>query len=239
MIYKDIVEGIFIKRPNRFIAHVLINGREEIAHVRNTGRCKELLVEGATVFLEPADNPNRKTKFSLIAVVKGDKLINMDSQAPNKVLAEALNQGRQLKGFPKTITKVKPEFTFGDSRLDFCLEHDKMETLVEVKGVTLEHEGNVFFPDAPTLRGVKHLNELIYAKKQGYGAISCFIIKVEKPKLFSPNWKTHPEFAQTLIKAKKAGVVISAFDCKVDPHRLVLNNPVPIVFNEPQLTDVL
>lgn len=228
MEYKNVVAGVFLKRPNRFIAHVLINGQEEVAHVRNTGRCRELLIPGVTVYLEPSENPNRKTKFTLIAVEKNDLLINIDSLAPNRALGEALLQ-RKPQGFPAGVTQVAAEHSHGDSRLDFALWQGESLTLVEAKGVTLEKDGVVMFPDAPTIRGVKHIDELIGAKKNNIGAIICFVITLENPKYFTPNRDTHPAFADALLRAESAGVDILAFDCIVKPDTVVINNPVEVV----------
>lgn len=223
MKYQDIISGRFISRPNRFIAMVELEGEVIKAHVKNTGRCKELLIPGATVYLEPSDNPNRKTRFSLIAVDKEGKLVNMDSQAPNKVLEEALQNG-PVHGFPK-IESLRREYTYGSSRLDFLINE---KVLVEVKGVTLEEKGKTYFPDAPTERGVRHLEELMQGLEQGYEAIVCFIIQMSDVDSFSPNDITHPEFGDTLRKAEKAGVSILAFQCDVTPGEILLADPVPV-----------
>ncbi|MCH5202777.1 MAG: DNA/RNA nuclease SfsA [Oscillospiraceae bacterium] len=222
MKYENIIEGKFIKRPNRFIAHVEINGKEEIVHVKNTGRCKELLTHNATVLCQYSDIPTRKTKYDLIAVYKGKKLINMDSQAPNKVFGEYLKEGRFTQG----LTYIKSEYTYNSSRIDFYCEKGEEKYLIEVKGVTLEDNGVVLFPDAPTRRGVKHINELIEAQNKGYHCTIAFVIQMDNVKYFTPNRKTHSEFADTLIKAEKAGVEILCLDCHVTKDTLEIKNRV-------------
>ena len=174
MHYQNVRAAKFIDRPNRFIAHVELDGNVETVHVKNTGRCRELLVPGCTVYLEKGTNPNRKTAYDLIAVEKGSSLINMDAQAPNKVFAEWAAAG----GFLPDVTAIHPEYAYGSSRLDFCVETEGRHHLVEVKGVTLEENGNALFPDAPTERGAKHIHELIRAKEQGYGAYLLFVIQM-------------------------------------------------------------
>ena len=222
MKYENIIEGKFIKRPNRFIAHVEINGKEEIVHVKNTGRCKELLTHNATVLCQYSDIPTRKTKYDLIAVYKGKKLINMDSQAPNKVFGEYLKEGRFTQG----LTYIKSEYTYNSSRIDFYCEKGEEKYLIEVKGVTLEDNGVVLFPDAPTRRGVKHINELIEAQNKGYHCTIAFVIQMDNVKYFTPNRKTHSEFADALIKAEKAGVEILCLDCHVTKDTLEIKNRV-------------
>lgn len=218
MKYSNITEGTFISRPNRFIAHVNINGVTEICHVKNTGRCKELLIPGVKVILEVSDNPVRKTKYDLIAVYKGDILINIDSQAPNKVFYEWV-KGSGLFG---TDIYVKPECKYKNSRFDFYIESGDRRIFVEVKGVTLEKDGVLLFPDAPTERGVKHLNELIDAKQNGYEAYVFFIIQMEKCLYFSPNRETHPEFADALRLAVENGVTGVALTCSVGDDELTV-----------------
>ena len=219
MKYEKIIEGKFISRPNRFIAYVEIEGKAEIAHVKNTGRCKELLTEGARVFLEVSSNPERKTKYDLIAVYKGDILINMDSQAPNKVALEFIKE--QFKN-----AKIKPEYTYGNSRIDIYVEKDGKKSLIEVKGVTLENNGIAMFPDAPTERGIKHINELIKARDDGYDSYILFVIQMKGIKEFKPNYKTHKEFGEALKGAENAGVKILAYDCTVTPTTLKIDAPV-------------
>ena len=224
MQYGKILPARFLSRPNRFVARVEAEGEELVCHVKNTGRCRELLVPGATVWLEESPNPSRKTKFDLIAVEKGDRLINMDAQAPNKVFGEWVAAG----GFREGLTLLRPETTYGSSRFDFYWESSKSRGFVEVKGVTLEEDGIVRFPDAPTLRGVKHLDELVKAREAGYEAAVCFVIQMEDVRWFAPNDETHPEFGQALRRAAQAGVEILAMDCAVTPQSLTMGNPVPI-----------
>lgn len=222
MQYGKILPARFLSRPNRFVARVEAEGEELVCHVKNTGRCRELLVPGATVWLEESPNPSRKTKFDLVAVEKGDRLINMDAQAPNKVFGEWAAAG----GFREGLTLLRPETTYGSSRFDFYWESSKSRGFVEVKGVTLEEDGVVRFPDAPTLRGVKHLDELVKAREAGYEAAVCFVIQMENVRWFAPNDVTHPEFGQALRKAAAAGVEILAMDCAVTPQSLTMGNPV-------------
>lgn len=224
MQYGKILPARFLSRPNRFVARVEAEGEELVCHVKNTGRCRELLVPGATVWLEESPNSSRKTKFDLIAVEKGDRLINMDAQAPNKVFGEWAAAG----SFREGLTLLRPETTYGSSRFDFYWESSKSRGFVEVKGVTLEEDGIVRFPDAPTLRGVKHLDELVKAHEAGYEAAVCFVIQMENVRWFSPNDETHPEFGQALRRAAQAGVEILAMDCAVTPQSLTMGKPVPI-----------
>ncbi|MCI7660905.1 DNA/RNA nuclease SfsA [Flintibacter sp.] len=224
MQYGKILPARFLSRPNRFVARVEAEGEELVCHVKNTGRCRELLVPGATVWLEESPNPSRKTKFDLIAVEKGDRFINMDAQAPNKVFGEWAAAG----GFREGLTLLRPETTYGSSRFDFYWESSKSRGFVEVKGVTLEEDGVVRFPDAPTLRGVKHLDELVKAHEAGYEAAVCFVIQMENVRWFAPNDVTHPEFGQALRRAAQAGVEILAMDCAVTPQSLTMGKSVPI-----------
>lgn len=230
MIYENIVEAIFIERPNRFIAHCIVNGKEEVVHVKNTGKCRELLIPGCKVYLQEHDNPKRKTKFSLISVIKGNRLINMDSQAPNKVAYEALiNNQINLPGLKGDIKYIKPEKTYGDSRFDIYIETDTEKAFLEVKGVTLEEDGIVLFPDAKTERGVKHINELIKATDDGYLSYILFVIQMDNVKYFTPNIKMHKEFGQALKNAYSKGVNILAYDCDVTLNSLDIKNKVDIV----------
>jgi len=222
MRYENIKQGKFISRPNRFIAYVEIDGKEEICHVKNTGRCRELLIPGTTVFVEESANPDRKTKYDLIAVYKGDLLINMDSQAPNKVM------GEWLSGFFEDITFIKPEAKYKNSRFDFYVETSDRKIFVEVKGVTLEENGVVLFPDAPTERGVKHLTELRECVKDGYEAYVFFVVQMEKADYFTPNRKTHPEFADALVNAEKAGVKIMCVNCRVGENAMEIKSFVKV-----------
>lgn len=225
MEYKNIVQGIFLERPNRFIAYVLINGNKETVHVKNTGRCRELLVPGATVFLEESDNPNRKTKYDLVKVIKGNRIVNMDSQAPNKVVGEWLRENNLYEN----TTLVKSEKTYEKSRFDFYIEGDGRKAFMEVKGVTLEDNGVVRFPDAPSERAVKHIEHLIKATKEGYDTYVTFVVQMENVKYFEPNEETHPEFAEVLRKASGAGVKILAYECNVTKTGMNIEKPVKVV----------
>lgn len=225
MKYKNIVEGSFISRPNRFIAQVDINGIVHTVHVKNTGRCKELLTPNAKVFLEESTNPNRKTKYDLVSVYKGSRLINMDSQAPNKVFYEYLSTGDLFE----KINLIKPEYKYKSSRIDFYAEINNQKYLFEVKGVTLEENNIVMFPDAPTERGVKHIKELISSKQDDYIPYIVFVIQMSDVSYFTPNTKTHEEFAQILREAEKAGVNILALDCIVTKDTLDINKNVKII----------
>ena len=222
MKYKKVVTGKFISRPNRFIANVDIDGYIFVCHVKNTGRCRELLVPDATVFLEESDNPTRKTKYDLIAVKKGDRLINMDSQAPNKVF------GEWAKDYFKPDF-IKPEVTYKGSRFDFYMEKDDEKIFVEVKGVTLENDGVVSFPDAPTERGIKHLLELSDAVKNGYTAYVFLIVQMKDVKYFEPSFERHPEFCEALKFAKESGVNVMCLDCEVTPDSLLARDFVKVV----------
>lgn len=225
MKYEKIVEGRFISRPNRFVAQVDIDGTVHTVHVKNTGRCKELLTENANVLLEESSNKNRKTKYDLVAVYKNNRLINMDSMAPNKVFGEFIKKGNLFSN----VTLIKPEYKFQNSRLDFYVEANGEKHLIEVKGVTLEQNNIVMFPDAPTQRGIKHIEELISATLQGYKAHIVFVIQMKDVNYFTPNKLTHQAFAQALVKANKAGVEILAFDCNVTHTTLDINNKVKII----------
>lgn len=225
MIYNNIYKAVFVARPNRFIAKVLLNGEEVIVHVKNTGRCKELLVPGCIVYLEHFDLPTRKTKYDLVAVEKGNLLINMDSQAPNKVVGEWL---LDKEPFGKIVT-LKPEYTYGKSRFDFYMELENKKMFIEVKGVTLEENGIVLFPDAPTERGLKHIEELRNATQDGYACAIIFVVQMQGVRYFTPNRKTQPAFADALIEAQKEGVQIFAFDCCVDKSRLQICEQVKVV----------
>lgn len=224
MEYHNIVRGIFLERPNRFIAHVDIDGQQQVCHVKNTGRCRELLVPGATVYLEGNNCVKRKTAWDLVAVEKGKRLINMDAQAPNKVFGEWVQAGQ----FLTNTTLVRPETRYGTSRFDFYLEAGGKRHFVEVKGVTLERDGDVLFPDAPTQRGVKHLEELVRARQEGYESWVCFVIQMSHVRRFLPNDDTHPEFGAALRRAAQAGVRVLAVDCTVTAHSLTISNSVPV-----------
>ncbi len=211
-----------MSRPNRFIAKVEIDGVEQTVHVKNTGRCKELLIPGVTVYLEKSSNPSRKTAYDLIAVQKEDKLINMDSQAPNTVFYEWAE-----KNYPGR--EIKREKTYKDSRFDCYINHNGTELFTEVKGVTLEDNGYARFPDAPTERGLKHIYGIIDAVQNGYKGQIFFVIQMEDVHTFSPNYDTQPRFGRALKEAQKAGVDIYAYNCKVTSDSLEILNPVKIV----------
>ena len=223
MQYANVVPGRFLSRPNRFIAHIEIGGKEEICHVKNTGRCRELLPAGAKVWCAESDNPARKTRYDLIAVQKGDRLINMDSQAPNTAAGQWLAGG----GLGK-IENLRPESRWGNSRFDFSFTKDGQQCFLEVKGVTLETGGVCAFPDAPTERGAKHLRELTQLAKEGYGAYVVFVIQMTDVKYLHPNDATDPEFGKALREASYAGVQILAMDCVVTPDTMELNKPVEV-----------
>lgn len=264
MKYNQVVSGTFLQRPNRFIAHVLIDSKEEICHVKNTGRCHELLIPGCIVYCAVSDNPQRKTKFDLIAVEKrvayptgtnqqgipvatttsseaietngatnskadpGSShllLVNMDSQAPNAAVKEWLQSDASPFG---KIDYLKPECKFGNSRFDFYLEKENRKIFLEVKGVTLEDNGIVLFPDAPTERGVKHVRELIHCHEQGFETCVLFVVQMERALYFTPNRKTHPQFADALCEAQNAGVQLLAYTCKVKPDEMKIDNPTEI-----------
>ncbi len=221
-LYDQVICGEFLSRPNRFIANVRTESGLEVCHVKNTGRCRELLLPGAQVTLSVSDQKSRKTRCDLVAVQKGNLYINMDSQAPNRAAAEAMP-----RLFPG-LTLLRPEAAFGESRLDFYLEQGDKKTFVEVKGVTLEENGIALFPDAPTERGVKHLKELENCVKAGYGAALLFVIQMQGVSHFMPNRKTHPAFAEALLHAQAANVALMAYDCLVAPDSMTLRAPVPI-----------
>ena len=221
MRYCNMILGIFRARPNRFIAHIEIDGQLEICHVKNTGRCRELLVPGVKVWCQESDNPNRKTKFDLIAVQKGDRLINMDSQAPNAAAKEWL-----LAGGLDEIEDLRPETFWGDSRFDFSFRKNGKLCFLEVKGVTLEDNGVCAFPDAPTVRGARHLRELTEAAKSGYGAYVLFVIQMADVKYLRPHDETDPIFAAALRHAAENGVHILAMDCAVTQTTMDIRLPV-------------
>ncbi|MCD8036712.1 MAG: DNA/RNA nuclease SfsA [Clostridiales bacterium] len=230
MRYNNITEGIFIKRPNRFIAEVEIDGSIERVHVKNTGRLRELLKEGTPVLLEESDKPERKTRYSLIAVYKGSEIVNIDSQAPNKAAYEALKAGKIAEiGKPDA---VKSEVTYGGSRFDLYYEKDGKKGFAEVKGVTLDVGGTARFPDAPTERGTKHVRELIKAKAEGYECSILFVIQMNNISLFEPNYDTDPKFAEALAEAAQNGVNVLAYDCVVDRDSMVLDGRVAVKIAE-------
>ena len=221
MHYPNMISGTFLARPNRFIAQIEIDGQVETVHVKNTGRCRELLPVGAEVWCQKSGNPNRKTKYDLITVRKGDRLINMDSQAPNIAAGEWLRNG----GLGK-IENLKAESFHGDSRFDFSFTLNGKPCFLEVKGVTLENDGICAFPDAPTERGTKHLKGLTQAAKDGFGAFVLFVIQMADVKYLHPNDATDPDFGAALREAAAAGVNILAMDCGVDIDRMELRLPV-------------
>lgn len=231
MKYKNIVEGKFIERPNRFIAHVEIGGEEQVVHVKNTGRCRELLQPGATVYLEKSDNPARKTLYDLVSVRKGDRIVNMDSQLPNGLVEEWLKGSKAAREIFGDITFIKREKTYGKSRFDLYVEVGERKIFIEVKGVTLENDNVVSFPDAPTERGIKHLNELVTALEDGYEAYVFFVIQMEGVDYFTPAWDKHQEFGDALVNAHNKGVKILAYDCKVTEDEVRINKPVRVELN--------
>lgn len=231
MRYKSIVKGVFLSRPNRFIAKVLVEGREETVHVKNTGRCRELLESGVTVYLEKSSNPNRKTAYDLVAVEKRregkpDLLVNMDSQLPNAAAFEWLNGENPLFSGE---AKIRREVTFGDSRFDLYVEDGERKAFVEVKGVTLEFDGLALFPDAPTERGVKHIKELVKAKEAGFDAYILFVIQMKEIHSFSPHKEMHPDFAEALKFAAESGVRVLAMDCAVTPDSMTIDKEVKVI----------
>ena len=223
MQYDNMVPGIFLARPNRFIAHVQIAGKVETVHVKNTGRCRELLPVGAEVWCQKSSNPQRKTQFDLISVRKGARIINMDSQAPNEAVGEWLRSG----GLGE-VSDLRREVMYGDSRFDFAFRKDGIPCYLEVKGVTLETDGVCAFPDAPTERGARHLRELMRAVEAGCGAYVLFVIQMADVKYLHPNDDTDPAFGETLREASRAGVQVLAMDCQVTPDTMRLDKPVPV-----------
>ena len=223
MIYQNMVAGTFLSRPNRFIAKVEIAGQEETVHVKNTGRCRELLIPGAAVLCQRAVNPDRKTRFDLICVRKGNRLVNMDSQAPNTAAGEWLASG----GLGE-IQNLRPETVHGDSRFDFSFTRNGKPCLLEVKGVTLEKDGVCAFPDAPTQRGARHLQGLRRAVEEGFDAYVLFVIQMADVAYFRPHSETDPAFAAALGEAAAAGVQILAYDCAVTETTMALRKPVEV-----------
>ncbi len=237
MKYERINRALFLERPNRFIAYAELNGKKETIHVKNTGRCAELLRPGAAIYVQESDNPARKTKWDLIAVEKetgnGKRLINMDSQIPNRAVQEWIEQGNLFSD----VTLIRPETTFGSSRFDLYVEAGDRKIFIEVKGVTLEEDGVCRFPDAPSDRAVKHLEELVRAKKEGCEAYVFFVIQMKGVSYFTPNTDTHPAFAEALKRAKAAGVEILAYDCDVTPESIQIADPVDVVLYSPQMKE--
>lgn len=223
MTYENMVAGEFLDRPNRFVAHVGIRGEVCTVHVKNTGRCRELLAPGIRVWCQESQNPARKTKFDLICVEKGDRLINMDSQAPNAAVKQWL-----FSGGLGELQDIRPETVHGDSRFDFAFQKDGRQCFLEVKGVTLEDAGVCAFPDAPTLRGAKHLRGLAKAAREGFGAYVLFVIQMEGAAYLHPNDATDPQFGAALREAARAGVQVLAYDCTVTPESMALRAPVEV-----------
>ena len=233
MRYERIEKAVFLERPNRFIAYTELNGRKETVHVKNTGRCAELLVPGVSVYIQRSANPDRKTKWDLISVEKGERMINMDSQIPNRLVEEWIRGGHLFRD----VTLVRPETTYGNSRFDLYVEAEGKRIFIEVKGVTLEENGVCRFPDAPSERAVKHLEELILAKQEGYETYVFFVIQMKDVRYFTPNTDTHPAFAEALRRAAAAGVHILAYDCTVSPDSIEIDSPVDIVLGSPELKE--
>lgn len=225
MNYNEMIEGRFVRRRNRFIAEVLVNDQVEEVHVRNTGRLRELFIKDVPVLLEPAANPERKTRFSLVCVKKDERWISVDSTAPNQLAEEMVREDRLFSD----VTYIKREKTFGKSRFDLYVEHGGEKHFIEVKGVTLEIDGVAKFPDAPTERGVKHIRELMEAKRQGYQASILFVIQMKGVHAFMPNWDTHPAFGDVLKEAKDMGVEILAYDCSVTRNGITCDTQIPVI----------
>lgn len=234
MKYERITQGSFLERPNRFLAYAELAGKREVVHVKNTGRCAELLIPGAVIYVQESDNPERKTKWDLIAVEKGDRLVNMDSQIPNRVVQEWIEAGNLFED----VRLVKPETVYGNSRFDLYVETgDNRKIFIEIKGVTLEEDGVVRFPDAPSERAVKHLGELMQAVKEGYEAYVFFVIQMKDVRYFTPNRETHPAFCDALKRARAAGVRVLAYDCVVDSDSITIHKEVPVVLGSPLLKE--
>ena len=231
MKYENICKGYFIGRPNRFIAHVEMDGQVETVHVKNTGRCAELLKPGTEVYLQDSKNPDRKTRYDLIGVKKGERQVNMDSQVTNVVVREWIEAGKFIEG----VTFIKSEYTYGKSRFDLYVEAGDRKILIEVKGGTLEEDGIVRFPDAPSERAVKHVEELAQAVKEGYEAYVFFVIQMKDVWYFTPNTDTHAAFANALIEASQNGVKVIAYDCEVTENSIEIRKEVPVVLENPSL----
>ncbi len=227
MKYENIEEAVFKSRPNRFIAHVVTARGEEICHVKNTGRCRELLAKDARIWVQRSEKPSRKTALDLIAVEKNGQLINMDSQIPNKVAEEWICGGHLFSKTGEPL-RVRPERPYGNSRFDFYLEQGLRKMYLEVKGVTLEEDGIARFPDAPTERGVKHVEELIACRRDGYEAGILFVVQMKNIRYLEPNDRTHPAFGEALRRASKAGVQILAVDCLVTPDSIMADREIEV-----------
>lgn len=224
MKYDNIVKGYFLERPNRFIAKVEIDGKVENCHVKNTGHCREILRPRALLYLQDCEKPGRKTRYDVIAVEKGDQIVNMDSQIPNKAVVEWLKKGNL---FSKNAV-IRPEQTYRNSRFDVYIEDGDRKAFMEIKGVTLEEEGVARFPDAPTERGIKHIQELCECQKEGYEAYLFFLIQMKGVHLLEPNWKTHEAFGQALEEAQKQGVHILAYDSLVTEDSIVVDKSIDV-----------
>ena len=224
MKYRNVRDGVFISRLNRFIAEVELDGKHELVHVKNTGRCRELLTPGAVVYLQEAANPNRSTRYDLVVVKKGERLINMDANAPNIAFHEYLQSGLLLDG----VTSIKPETKYGYSRFDFYVEAQDRKIFIEVKGVTLEENDVAMFPDAPTERGVKHLKELAQCVQDGFEAQVVFVVQMSDILYFAPNFIMHPAFGEALVSTQKAGVVVAAFDCAITQDSMKIGKAVEV-----------
>lgn len=228
MQYQNVVEGVFQARPNRFLAVVQLDGKKELCHVKNTGRCKELLISGNRVALELSQNVQRKTKYDLIAVYRTDRWVNMDSQVPNTVVSQWMREGNL---FSKEAIVVR-EKRYGNSRFDLYVEDGERKAFIEVKGVTLEENQVARFPDAPTQRGVKHIEELIKCVEDGYEAYLIFVIQMKGVQVLKPNWSTHRQFGEALWRARQAGVKILGYDCRVGADFIHLDQPIPVILEE-------
>lgn len=224
MIYNNIKEGVFLSRTNRFIASIEVDGKVEICHVKNTGRCRELLIPGAKVYVQESDNPLRKTRYDLISVYKGVKLFNIDSSAPNRLFEEWI----EVSDYFGTLSLIKAESKYGNSRFDFYMESGNRKIFAEIKGVTLEKNGVLMFPDAPTERGLKHINELLKCVNDGYEAYVVFIAQTDEAEYFTPNRKTHNAFAEALVNAQKGGVKILCLSCNVKHDEISVKDFVKV-----------
>ena len=226
MYYERMEQAVFRNRPNRFVAEVEKDGEEWICHVKNTGRCRELLIPGAEVYIQKSDNPDRKTGYDLIGVRKKDQIVNMDSQAPNQIVRELLEEGRLLPG----VTCIRPETRYKNSRFDFYVETETDRIFIEVKGVNLEIDGVALFPDAPTERGVKHIKELMECVRDGYKAYVIFVVQMGNVRYFMPNYKTHKELGDTLKQAADSGVNVLAYDCHVTETDMTIRNEIEVCY---------
>lgn len=227
MKYDRIREGIFVTRLNRFVAQVKVDGRDELCHVKNTGRLGELLVPGTRAWVQEHEKTDRKTKFSLIAVEREGICYNIDSQAPNELAGEWLESGKAFSG--RTVSQIRKEQKYGNSRFDLMFQLDGKKTFMEVKGVTLNQSGTALFPDAPTLRGEKHVRELTECLEQGYGACILFVVKFGTAQQFAPNTERQPEFAEALKSAHQAGVLVMAAKCRVTPEEIRIEKEIPVI----------